>query len=346
MVWILVYGAMVWKLSLVFLNHSDVNLNVRASMHSMIEGNAHKPFVYRRLLPFMVSVGRYVTPDGVQDRVEAQWARSSTMDRFREVFHIEDGYLYEGVLTFAFMVLFLLMYTLALKKLGREILGLRDVSEHFVPIFGLLVLPPFFSFGYIYDFPVLGLSAVCYLYLYRQHWLPYLVFFALACLNKETTLLFGVVYGLTMMNRLPAKPFFLIGGAQALIFTVIRGGMLWRFRDNYGENMRDHLDWQLRSLLEPYCFLSFLGLVGCWVLLASRWGEKPDFLKRAVWMIVPLGVLYLFGGGPGEIRVFYENVPILVLLMSHTLLIWTGWSHSLLEAAKMSRRNRPRLQSL
>lgn len=318
----LLYGCTIWVMSLIFLNHSDVNRNIPASFHSMMGGNAHRPFVYRRLLPAMANFTAWLTPDGFQDRVEAQWARSSTMEHFAEKFHVEDGYLYESVVGFAYMVLFLLLYALALRKCGQEMLGTKGLTQHVPPLVGLLILPPLFNFGYIYDFPVLGLSACCYLTLYRQKWIPYLLFFTLTCLNKETALLFGLVYGLTMMTKLPTKSFFTLGGIQAGIFLLIRGFLMWRFAGNYGENMRSHLDWQLRSLIEPYSFVSFMGLVGFGMLITYRWREKPAFVKQAIWMTLPLTILYFMGGGPGELRVFYEVVPLIVLLMSHTVLYW------------------------
>ena len=55
-------------------------------------------------------------------------------------------------------------------------------------------------------------------------------------------------------------------------------------------------------------------------LLVHRWSAKPLFLRRALWIAVPLLVLTFGLGFFDELRDYYEVYPVLVLLLAHTLL--------------------------
>ena len=60
-------------------------------------------------------------------------------------------------------------------------------------------------------------------------------------------------------------------------------------------------------------------LVGGMALSVYRWHAKPEFLRCGLWLFVPFTVLYLVGGFPGEYRVFYEVLPILVLITTASM---------------------------
>ncbi len=59
-------------------------------------------------------------------------------------------------------------------------------------------------------------------------------------------------------------------------------------------------------------------------LSAYRWRTKPEFLRCGLWLFVPFTVLFLLGGFPGEYRVFYEVLPILVLLTTASVVELAG----------------------
>jgi len=57
-----------------------------------------------------------------------------------------------------------------------------------------------------------------------------------------------------------------------------------------------------------------------WALIGlavfGNWKDKPDFLKDAVWIVVPLIILSLFMGYLDELRYYYELFPIVFLLIT------------------------------
>jgi hypothetical protein len=55
-------------------------------------------------------------------------------------------------------------------------------------------------------------------------------------------------------------------------------------------------------------------------LVFGKWREKPLFLRRALWIAVPLSAGALCFGHFDEIRDYYEVYPIVVWLGTHGLL--------------------------
>ena len=318
------YVLLVAAVSFVFLRTSGINVNRRANIEVMLDGSAHRPFVYRVLLPTLATSVTACVPNSIKDKIVAKWDRSRKMGVFKHYFRVESSCLFEGVLIFGFMVLSLLGYALFLQKMSIEILGTQGILRHLAPLLGLLALPPFFTFGYIYDFPVLFLSCCCFFLIFKEYWLAYLVVFLVACFNKETTILFAVVFGAYACDRLEFKRFLVLGFLQVIIFAVVRSLLVMRFSMNPGGDIPNHLIGQLDALLVPVSYSAVVVFSVFLFLMCFMWSEKPPFLKRALWVAVPLVLLFILGGCPGEYRVFYEVLPLIILMVSHTLVALIG----------------------
>ena len=122
---------------------------------------------------------------------------------------------------------------------------------------------------------------------------------------------------------MPRQNFLLYLGIQCLTFAFIYGYLRYHFAANPGVSMEivwlDQLQWfMLRTFAD---FATFLIIVG---LLAYRWDEKPLVLRRAAAMLVPLIALFLIAVNPGEMRNFYETLPLLTLLFCRNLQLLGG----------------------
>jgi hypothetical protein len=146
----------------------------------------------------------------------------------------------------------------------------------------------------------------------------FLVLFAVSCLNKETTLLMTVAYAAYFYDRLPRRKFLLYLGIQCLTFGLIYGYLRYHFAANPGVSMEivwlDQLQWFMGRTFGD--FATFLIIAG---LIAYRWDEKPLVLRRAAAMLVPHIALFLIAVNPGEMRNFYESLPLLTLLFCRNL---------------------------
>jgi hypothetical protein len=51
----------------------------------------------------------------------------------------------------------------------------------------------------------------------------------------------------------------------------------------------------------------------------SKWKAKPEFLKDALWIAVPLLILTFFLGYLDELRDYYEVFPVVFLLIAYNI---------------------------
>jgi hypothetical protein len=314
-----VYLLLVSFVLAVFVRESGVNRNPHAKLSDMVYGSAHRPYVYRVLLPSITRAGAAITPDAVERGYEKILRSSRLGAGFCDHFLVEPGFGYEATLMFLLMSLCLAGYSVFIYRLYRDAGGRGNGLSHIAPVLGLLALPPFFTFGYIYDFAVLLFTVFCLYMLWKRKLNVYLAAFALACLNKETAVVLAVAYCALLYDQLPARKFLGYGLAQLLVFGVIKTGIGWIFRDNPGELVIYTGEAQFAELLAGYGYGQFLlGLV-LFVFIAYGWSGKASFFKRSLWMFPPLLVLFMVGGCPDEYRVFYEVLPVAVLLSADTL---------------------------
>jgi hypothetical protein len=71
--------------------------------------------------------------------------------------------------------------------------------------------------------------------------------------------------------------------------------------------------------LDPYSISQFLALIILGVAIIYDWENKPEFLRHSILIICPLIVLTFFFGCLDEYRDYYEVYPIVILLVTHTV---------------------------
>lgn len=283
----------------------------RVSLERYLTGTAEKPFAFRVLVPFLVrSIDRLV-PEAAQREIGNQTFFSQTL----------PDILPPGASRFQYksLALVLVLSLLAYAAIGwitcRRLFTPSVWFSQAVPVLYVATLIPFLTggLGHIYDFAVLAFTAALLLCLLTGRHAAYLVLFAVSCLNKETTLLMTLAYAACYWDRLPRR---FLGGmllAQFAIFAAIQGTIRWVYAANDGEGIdlwwRFQLNWLTsRSFSECAAFLVIL------FLLAYRFDEKPEPVRRACILLVPQLVLFFVASWSGELRNLYEVVPLLMLL--------------------------------
>lgn len=203
------------------------------------------------------------------------------------------------------------VYTTARQYVGKA--GL------FAPLL-LLVAVVVLWFGFtphmLYDMPQLALFSLAYLAMLRNR-KSYFFVFALACFNKETAALLTIGYAALHWRRMAAGPYMVSIALQVAIWRFVRITVVYLFRDNPGTDMMIRMYMHLRAItrLPGVVAIYLLLAAGVIAVMAHRWLEKPLGVRRMLVATAPLLMaLYIVGGYPFEFRVFYELVPLVVVL--------------------------------
>jgi len=281
-----------------YLQFFNWNPDPRITLPGMVYGTAHRPFVYRVLAPALIRLLAAITPLSL---------------RF-----LAAAIMYLSLVGFVFAFRYLL------SALWRP-----SLFTDLLSIGAILALTPFIlSAGrHLYDFSTLGLFTLGFALMARARWTGYLLIFLLACLNKETALLLGLVFALHFYRKITAVAYRNLLLLQAALYAATRLTLAWVFRNNPGELVEYHLPQQFEAVAaHPGLTAAWLCL-GVWVagLVLYRWKDKPVFLRNALLAALPpLAVLFLFFGAPFEFRVFYEVYPVIFLLAAHTVGLLLG----------------------
>lgn len=294
-----------------FLLLSDLNQQPKAKLDDLIEGTAHRPYVGRKLIPWIV--GMAAPPSVGQEPISSaeEPGPAAGMQFLLDWLALPPGY--DKVL-----VLFFILNYGALLGFGW---AFRRLARHFqlphperLTILALLCLlhPVFLSHGYVYDYPTLFLWTWFFLALAQKQWTLSLCLTALAILNKETALLMPLVWLLYGREQVTPRRYWGMLAVQSAIVLVGWSVIAWLYRNNEGGlfefNLATHL-MQYRS--EP--LVPAMLLVGVVALFTVAWPIVPPLLKSSAILLLPLSGLYLLFGWPYEFRVFYEVYAPLVL---------------------------------
>lgn len=280
----------------------------RSRLLDMVHGTAWRPYVTRALVPFVANL-----------------ASAATALLFGRFPHSE--YLF---VTLA-MAASLIGFQSGLRRLFRATYMAGDAAIRVTALAALAALP--LTFGpfsrQIYDFTTLWMFALTLALMYQQRWSLYLAWFAVATVNKETSVLLALVFlfHFIQRKRMPLARIASLLAAQALIFIAIRGLIAYIFRDNPGgvveinwENHNQQVLLDPRMMSKRLFLLIAVAAFGAW-----HWREKSSFLRDAFIVLAP--VLLIMGvtvGQVDEIRAYYEIYPLVVVMAADSFCRLTG----------------------
>ena len=178
------------------------------------------------------------------------------------------------------------------------------------------------NFRFIYDLPSLAFFATAmYLMYFRWHWIYFAGLFALATLNRETTLLLLPLY---MLNEAVEGgrmqwPLLIRGRTLRVVLPLAVGWTAWQMflRHVFAGNVSEfysRIDWNVKSLLAPQAWPQLLSACGYLLLFVVVMRRRITDPRLRAWLwLVPVWVAFMFVYGILiETRVFGELIPFVV----------------------------------
>jgi hypothetical protein len=284
-----------------------------ASLPRVLEGTAERPYVYRILVPVLSRLFSPLVPESLVELVaNAPGASRLTFERLSGGIYRREATLVM-LMMFGALVAFVFAEKILLKDLG---FSAREQFNRSLAIL-LLVLPVNSFTGYYYDFPQLLLVTISLILLHRRSWTYYLLFLAIANLNKETSVFLVAVFVVYYWSRLPRREFFALLAWQVVICTSIRGIIMYRFHENSGAPIFFTLPDQIsRYKNNPIGIVITLAYFLPAIYFISRqWHQKNEFLRSASVLGAIILGLFCLSGFPLEFRVFLDALTVLGILL-------------------------------
>jgi hypothetical protein len=185
----------------------------------------------------------------------------------------------------------------------------------FLPLLVHFVALEYFRVWYPYDIPaVLGFAGFWWA-LDRRNWVACYLIFALATLNRETTLFLAVLPLLAGWGRAPFPRLVAHGAALGLLWLTLKLALHYTLAPD-----APPFQWQLGSNLQalaarPLDLLQILAAFAfAWLPVLVFWQRIPDRALARALLIVPAWLLAMaLVANLHEIRVFAELVPLVWL---------------------------------
>jgi hypothetical protein len=305
---------------IMFVIFPGINDNTPSMFGDTIYGTAHKPYVYRTLLPSAVRVLSSVVPNNVRTSLSDRIETNIPLKKLFIKLKWEKELAVEYSIAMLLMFLSLWGFALAIRYFFQLLYGTSPWFSSSVSLLALIGLPPMFQYtSFVYDFPLLFLYTLGLIFLYKQDWKSFLVLYLIACINKETTILLTLIFYIYYKGMLKAEFFRNLLAVQIVIFVIVKMALYLIYLDNPGGLVEFHLiDHNLR-LLTGYELPLIVSIIGIVLLIFYKWEEKPDFLRKSMVAFIPLVLLTFFLGYIDELRDYYEVYPTVVILISYSI---------------------------
>ena len=317
----------------------------------MLDGSAGTPLVYRTLVPSVTKALVFLSPSFLQNAVNSVaahiilehpgrvFSREQLLDialmrptsSVASIFIFYLDYILSHNETYQFFMVSLIMYicllayAASLFLLGRALFPHNRAVAIFAPIIGMMVLPGFeYPTGIrIYDFPQLMFTTLCLYCMGTGRLRLYLLIFALSCVNKETTIFLSLFFAVWFRTRQPLKSYTFYMCMQICLFLIIKLTINYCFRNNPEPNWFLQTS-QVRALFESYTFSTMFNILFLCQMIVYKFVETPLFLRYSLILIIPQYLAYLLFCAEGEYRNFFEVLPIITIMLTHTIMRYSG----------------------
>src|SRR4051812_4264617 len=292
----------------------------------MLDGTAHRPYVFRRLVPITVNAMAELIPAADQAKFVAYH-----LDRF----HLRDTYF--GRARFAngpgeswtpeYSLKYHLAYLLMFGSLFASLYLLRGIAAHYLPsapwvhiagpaFFALLLPLSFMHGGFYYDFvELLFLAALWCALAYDAAWL-WVLLLPLAVANKETAILAPIFLAPLIHQRLRSIVIVCVASLLALAaFFYVRttfasnpgSGVMFQLQDNlsFWSHPTSYFLWHdfIAPLVPFPRGVNILAIAAIGTLIALGWKQAPTRVRYTFVLSAILSIpLWMFFGYRDEIR--------------------------------------------
>ena len=324
----LLFGTITFLFWIAHFNNYDRDLFSDAVYH-----RSERPFVYRLLLPTTVNILTQLFPASARDAAERFVRHNPAM---RQVFTVEQSS-QEAPGKLKFEKRFAIETVIGLGLMFGSLIGFLFTSSRLfqifydVPSWFQVAIPGIAALGFLpwisytshpYDLTTLLLSSLFYYYVARKRWHWVLLVFFLACLNKETAILYSVVFAVyAFLGGVPRRLGLGLLAAQCLIFALVKITTTWLFRANPGAVLEFHLfDINIplfaHWLQQGVSLSDLLSRAAIVLAVCHQFTRKPLLFRSGLAVIPPLAILGLFFGVFDEWRQYTDAyVPLLMLCL-------------------------------
>jgi hypothetical protein len=191
-----------------------------------------------------------------------------------------------------------------------------------------LILPHYQSMWTPYDAYALLFMLCGLLFLHKENFYWYYLFFIIATFNRETTFFLTIIMLFVFWNRMPKKTLALHIFAQFSVWVIIKLFLAWLFIDKPGAvfqhqyfsniNFLTDITWEGYTLrffeyfFRPAYLIGNFGFI--YLLIIAFWKKLDNvFLRRSVFVIIVFYILMLYVGQIYEYRIFSEMIPIILM---------------------------------
>ncbi|MCE2927308.1 MAG: hypothetical protein LW823_06695 [Rickettsiales bacterium] len=295
------------------------------SLEEYVDGTGRTPFAYRALLPKTVAAIEYLTPQTFQQPI-ANMTRdivtlySAMIWTPTEIWTKPDRFFFLRFTAAALMLGLLIGYALALYRLANLLMP-QTMAGRIAPLLGLYLIPiGSWKAAYLYDAGTLFFTAWAFYLLLTGRLKAYLFCFMLACFNRETAFYLMILSALIQLGTMPRRSYYGFLAVQCLLW----GAITLLLRTIYGDNLGSyslHLLNNLRLAIGGFELINGLSIIVFLFVLAYGWQQKPELLRKTIWIIALAAALWLGFGRIQEVRAIYDVFPFLTLMLSHSLAV-------------------------
>lgn len=309
----------------------------RDNLYKMVEGTAHKPFIYRQLVPQIANLIEKITPQTVISKI----ANAYTVGPFRyfeKANHLANdsmNYKFKWIIVYwiIFMTIFSSLYLLHKILLN---FGLTSFAAVTAPCLFILSVPIMQTIGgHWYDYTEILFMCLTLLSLIQGKKIMALIFVALGAYNKESFLFF-VLTLLPFLDDSKIKTNkFVFWGIMLIISALINVWLKIVYSSNPG-SAAEFFPWRnLRLHSNPLFYFQFddsygliaprgfniLNITLIVILFKMAWDQFCSQLKTHCKLALAINLpLYLAFGYPNEIRTLCFLYIPLVFLIAYSVL--------------------------
>lgn len=302
------------------------------SFADIVDGTAYRPFVYRRLLPEIVTAFEGGLAAEQKDKLSEKFQGSNFLAvTYKRAETANSVYIVRYYLIYYLSFLCFFISIIILRELCLTVTQ-DKVAATLAPLTFALVFPLLETVGgYFYDLSELLFLSAAALFAVRGWWFLLIILTPFAEFNKESFLFFLVtLYPLFRQTRSIRFTAGLLAGAvvtAGIIYIHVKGC----YAGNPGEAAQWHFNEQLVFLINPASYLEteynygmltgrgfFIFHVLCVALIVQRsWQRltRPWRIHAKLALVVNLP-LFMALCAPGELRNLSLTYPALVVLLA------------------------------
>ncbi len=311
---ILVSGVCALRLSLVLVStqlfHTSLLYFGDDGLVSRFAGTAPRPYCYRVLTDWLLrgvtDVGLTRIRIGPLDAVVRVAQASQHAVPAASFEQIKAYGLVATLLAFGFM---LLVFLAALRLLHSYFWATLTV------LLASLIVNSIQLQGYSqpYDFSTLFFSALLFWLMTRENEKLFSAWFPLACLAKESLYLLVIASVFASYRRQPIRNILGHLTFRTAAFIIIYGWQRSAFAANAGAPMYHNIPGHIHMLVEHVDIYDVWSALFAFSLPFFSLPLKHPALKGGLCVLPVLGILYIWGGNPGEFRIIFELLPIVII---------------------------------